>query len=231
MSAPLVLVSHALCPYVQRAAIVLAEKDVPFERRDIDLGNKPDWFLKVSPLGKTPVLLVGGQAIFESAVICEYLEDTLTPALHPTDPLLRARHRAWIEFASATLNGIGALYNAPDAKTFELKAAELRAKFQQLEAELALTQHSGPFFSGKAFSLVDAAFGPVFRYFNVFDTFGDFGILTDLPRLRRWREALHQRPSVRDAVQPSYPELLTQFLRKRNAEISRRMPQAEVGAG
>ena len=77
MSAPLVLVSHALCPYVQRAAIVLAEKGVPFERQDIDLSNRPDWFMKVSPLGKTPVLLVEGTAIFESAVICEYLDETV----------------------------------------------------------------------------------------------------------------------------------------------------------
>lgn len=230
MSGPLVLVSHALCPYVQRAAIVLAEKKVPFERRDIDLGNKPDWFLKVSPLGKTPVLLVNGQAIFESAVICEYLEDTLTPALHPTDPLLRARHRAWIEFASAILNDIGALYNAADVKTFDVKAAQLRVKFEQLEAELTSAHHSGPYFSGEAFSLVDAAFGPVFRYFDVFDTIGDFGILTELPRVRSWREALHQRSSIRNAVQPNYPELLTQFLRKRNCEISRRMLQADLVA-
>jgi glutathione S-transferase len=75
----LTLISHALCPYVQRAAIVLAEKGIAFERRDIDLANKPDWFLAVSPLGKTPVLLVDGEAIFESAVICEYLEDTAQP--------------------------------------------------------------------------------------------------------------------------------------------------------
>ena len=80
---PLVLVSHVLCPYVQRAAIVLAEKGIPFERRDIDLANKPDWFLKISPLGKTPVLLVGGESIFESSVICEYLEETGLPRLHP----------------------------------------------------------------------------------------------------------------------------------------------------
>ena len=58
----LVLVSHALCPYVQRAAIVLAEKGVAFERRDVDLADKPDWFRAVSPLGKTPVLLVQEQA-------------------------------------------------------------------------------------------------------------------------------------------------------------------------
>ena len=49
------LISHKLCPYVQRAVIALSEKGVPFERIDIDLANKPDWFLKVSPLGKTPV--------------------------------------------------------------------------------------------------------------------------------------------------------------------------------
>ena len=78
MTTRLVLISHLLCPYVQRAVIVLEEKNIPYERIDIDLANKPDWFLKVSPLGKTPVLLVGDQPIFESAVICEYL-DEITP--------------------------------------------------------------------------------------------------------------------------------------------------------
>ena len=63
------LISHKLCPYVQRAVIALTEKGVPFERIDIDLANKPDWFSGISPLGKTPVLLVGDTAIFESAVI------------------------------------------------------------------------------------------------------------------------------------------------------------------
>ena len=84
------LVSHKLCPYVQRAVIALVEKDVPFERIDIDLAHKPDWFLKISPLGKTPVLLVGDHAIFESAVILEYLEETEARPLHPSDPLRRA---------------------------------------------------------------------------------------------------------------------------------------------
>ena len=114
MSAPLVLASHVLCPYVQRAAIVLAEKGVSFERLDIDLANKPEWFLKVSPLGKTPVLLVGDEAICESAVICEYLEETALPRLHPPNALQRAQHRSWMEFSSALLNLIGAFYNAVD---------------------------------------------------------------------------------------------------------------------
>src|SRR5690349_4453375 len=105
-----ILVSHRLCPYVQRAAIALTEKGVPFERRDVDLADKPDWFLALSPLGKTPVLLTGGTAIFESAVILEYLEETPTNPLHPSDPLRRAEHRAFIEFGSAILNDIWALY-------------------------------------------------------------------------------------------------------------------------
>ena len=58
MTPKLTLISHKLCPYVQRAVIALTEKGVPFERIDIDLANKPDWFLKISPLGKVPVLRV-----------------------------------------------------------------------------------------------------------------------------------------------------------------------------
>ena len=114
MTAALVLVSHALCPYVQRAAIVLLAKCKSFERRNGDLANNPDWFIKISPLGRTPVLLVSDVAIFESAVICEYLDETTLPRLHPIDALQRARHRSWIEFGSALLNAIGAFYKAAD---------------------------------------------------------------------------------------------------------------------
>jgi glutathione S-transferase len=103
MTETLKLISHKLCPYVQRAVIALKEKGVPFERIDIDLDNKPDWFLKISPLGKVPVLQVGDKAVFESAVILEYLEETLPNPLHPKNPLTRAEHRAWIEFGYLSL--------------------------------------------------------------------------------------------------------------------------------
>src|SRR3954466_14364818 len=98
MAPRLRLISHKLCPYVQRAVIALTEKGVTFERIDIDLANKPDWFLAISPLGKTPVLQADDTAIFESAVILEYLEEPQPHQLHPADPLRRAEHRAWIEF-------------------------------------------------------------------------------------------------------------------------------------
>ena len=63
----LTLVSFDLCPYVQRAAIALAEKGVAFERRTVDLANRPAWFTEISPLGKVPLLMVGGAVLFESA--------------------------------------------------------------------------------------------------------------------------------------------------------------------
>jgi glutathione S-transferase len=219
MSSSLVLVSHALCPYVQRAAIVLAEKGVRFERRDIDLADKPDWFLQVSPLGKTPVLLVGKAAIFESAVICEYLDETALPRLHPASALHRAQHRSWMEFGSALLNAIAAFYNASDEAALAARATEIRARLVQLESALG----DGPYFAGASFSVVDAVFAPVFCYFDVFDAIDDFGFWNEVPRLQRWRAALAQRRSVADAVRPDYPALLQAFLRARRSALSRRM--------
>jgi len=216
MAAPLKLISHKLCPYVQRAVIALAEKGVAFERIDIDLAEKPWWFLALSPLGKTPVLLVGETPIFESAVILEYLEETQPFQLHPADPLVRAEHRGWIEFSSAVLNDIAGLYAAKDEASFKAKTAQLEQKFARLEARLK----AAPWFDGESFSLVDAVFGPVFRYFDVFDEIADFGILADKPKLAHWRRSLAARPSVRSAVRSDYPALLRDFIDRRNSWLS-----------
>ncbi len=209
------LISHNLCPYVQRVVIALTEKNVPFDRTYVDLSAKPDWFLTLSPLGKMPVLTVGDTPIFESAVILEYLEETQAHPMHPSDPLERARHRSWIEFGSAVLDDIAGLYNAKDAEGFDAKVLALRKKFQRLEGELA----KGPYFLGRRFSLVDAAFGPVFRYFDAFDRITGHGILTDLPKVAHWRRELAERPSVQGAVLPDYPQLLWRFLERRPSHI------------
>lgn len=211
----LTLVSHHLCPYVQRAAISLAEKSVPFERVYVDLTDKPAWFLDLSPLGKTPVLKVDNRAIFESAVILEYLEETAPHPLHPADPLRRAEHRAWIEFDSAVLNDIAELYSARDRAGFTAKAEALAAKFARLESRLG----PGPWFDG-GFSLVDAVFGPVFRYFDVFDRIGDFGVLAGKPKVAAWRRALSARPSIARAVGADYEARLERFLAQRNSHLS-----------
>ncbi len=216
----LTLISHHLCPYVQRAVISLTEKSVTFERIDIDLANKPEWFKAISPLGKTPVLKVGDHPIFESAVILEYLEENEPHPLHPHDALTRAEHRAWIEFGSSILNDVAGFYGAQDEAAFNAKVAALTMKFARLEQRLG----NGPYFSGERFSLVDAVFGPVFRYFDAFDRIGDFGVLADKPKIGAWRDALAARPSVRDAVARDYPEQLWQFLQARQSYLSRLMP-------
>ena len=230
------LISHALCPYVQRAVIVLMEKGVAFERVDVDLAAKPDWFLRLSPLGRTPVLQVGvepSQALFESAVICEYLDETHPPRLHPDGPLGRARERAWMEFGSAMLSGIAVLYSAADEAALQRAYAALRSRFEQLEAALGGREEEGPWFAGRRFGLVDAVFGPVFRYFDVIPPEALFDAL---PRVQAWRERLAGRPSVREAVAPGYAERLRGFLLERGGALSRRLcgvradASAEVGS-
>jgi glutathione S-transferase len=221
----LTLISHALCPYVQRAVIALKEKGADYERIDIDLNAKPAWFLALSPLGKTPVLQVGDAAIFESAVICEYLEDTLAPMLHPADPLQRARHRAWIEFASATLNAIWSYYTARDESAYQAAGLALTQRFAQLEQELSKNAGHGPYFSGSEFSLVDAAFAPAFRYFDVFDEAGQGDLFDAAPKLRAWRHALSQRASVREAVTPQYPALLRRFVIAQGGVLGKRFEE------
>ncbi len=95
MSIPdLELVSYHLCPYVQRAVITLLEKEISHQRTYIDLSNKPDWFRQISPLGKVPLLKVSDEVLFESTVICEYLDEITPGSLYPIDPLIKAKHRA-----------------------------------------------------------------------------------------------------------------------------------------
>ena len=216
------LMSHALCPYVQRAVIALTERQASFDRTTIDLANKPDWFLALSPLSQTPVLTVDGQPIFESSAILEYLEDTQPSPLHPTDPLTRAQHRGWIEVSSAILNDIAGFYSAKDAEVFATKTAALAQKFARVDATL----DDGPFFAGEAFSLVDAAFAPVFRYFDVIDQIDAFGIFEPLDKLQAWRATLSSRPSVRAAVSSNYPSELRAFLLRRQSFLSTLMAKA-----
>jgi glutathione S-transferase len=231
----LTLVSHALCPYVQRAAIALAEKGVPFARIDVDLSTKPGWFTAISPLGKVPLLRVaqpeGEAVIFESAVILEYLEETQPNPLHPQAPLERARHRGWIEFGSALLNTIARLYAATTEAAFLKEAEALRTGFARLERELG-AHAAGPYFAGGRFSLVDAVFGPIFRYFDTFEAQADLSILRGLPRIDTWRTALAARPSVRDAVATDYPDRLAAFLRERGSHLAQRILQkSRIGGG
>lgn len=218
----LTLISHQLCPFVQRAAIVLLEKQVPFERLNVDLSAKPDWFLALSPTGKVPVLQIHKadgltDILFESMPICEYLEEAMPgPRLYPSDPLARARQRAWIEFGSSTLGDVWGYLNARDQATADAKAAAVTDKLAQLEKFLG----HGPYFDGEAFGMVDAVFAPVFRYFDILEPDADTLRFDEFPRVAAWRTNLGTRPSVAAAVSTDYPALFRAHLKRQNALLS-----------
>jgi glutathione S-transferase len=217
----LTLISHDLCPYVQRAVIALTEKGVAFDRVYVDLAAKPDWFLAISPLGKVPLLKVGDAVIFESGVILEYLEETQGKPLHPADPLARARHRAMIEFGSAILADVWGLEIAQTREAAMAKVEALREKFARLERDFG----PGPWFGGETFGLVDAVFGPVFRYFDLFDRLLDHGIFAGTPKVTAWRAALAARPSVRDAAVADYAARLERFVSRQNGYLAALLPK------
>lgn len=208
------LISHHLCPYVQRAAIVLTEKGAPFERTDIDLAAKPDWFLKISPLGRTPVLLVDGEPLFESQVIAEFVDEITPGSLHPAEPLLKARHRSWIEFGSETLAAIAKFYAVKDEEAFGAAKAALRAKLERIESEI-----EGPFFAGERFHMIDGVWAAVLRYLPVLESMGPFGLTEALPRLTVWAETLRERPSMKAVVAPDYAARLDRFVQARDSYL------------
>jgi glutathione S-transferase len=210
------LISHKLCPYVQRAVIALTEKCVPFERIDVDLANKPEWFLAISPLGQTPVLQVGEIPIFESAVILEYLEETQSHQLHPADPL-SARTIA----PGSNLDRLCSMIS-PDSMRCRTKRPSARGRHSWSSALRGLNQGPPP---------RPGLMANIFRWWTrctvrcfAISTCSmkspTLGILSRKPKLLRWRSALATRPSVRIAVGADYPALLRDFLGRRNSWLS-----------
>lgn len=222
IQSPLALVSHPLCPFVQRAAIALLEKGVSFDRIDIDLTAKPEWFLAISPTGKVPLLKIPQESgpdavLFESMVICEYLEETQEGVkLYSADPLERARQRAWIEFGTATLTDAWLFLNAKDAATAAIKHAAFREKLERLEGVL----EQGPYFGGATFSMVDAVFSPVFRYFDILEPEVSTSLFDGLNRVSAWKGALMERASVLSSVGDDYPERFRKHLREHGALLA-----------
>ena len=213
------LISHKLCPYVQRSVIILTEKRMSFSRIDINLANKPDWFLALSPTGKVPLLKINDkQVIFESAVICEYLNEVTPNSLLADDPLERAYQRAWMDYGSGILGLIGNYYSAKEQQTFNLAEAQLRSRFERLEDSVV-----GPYFIGSEFSMVDAVYAPVFRYFAVFEQYLHSELFNHLPKLQVWRQTLMRRKSVQTAVADDYPTALIKFVSDKQSYLATRL--------
>ena len=192
------LLSSDNCAYVQRSAIVLEEKGVPYEMVIIDFANKPDWFLDLSPYGKVPMLQVDDTVLFESLAIVEFLDETLAPRLHDTDPLARARDRGWFAVADDVFLGLWEMMSSDDQDELTRSAAALRTTLSKLEKEL-----EGPLWRGDRFTMMDAvAYPGLQRARWMAERHPHLDLFRDLPRVTAWEAKLASRPSVQRSLLP-----------------------------
>jgi glutathione S-transferase len=206
MPSKLKLCSFKTCPWVHRAAIVLQEKGVDYDIEYIDRDNRPDWFLKISPHSKVPVLILDDQiALFESNAIAEYLDETFAPRLHPADHVKRAQNRAWTDYVPI-FSDVTHLTNATDKADLDVRQGNADIRFAKLEGALQLRGNDGPFFNGPDFSLVNASYAPSLLRFTLFDRVYPIGLIEYYPLVASWRDALIARPSVINSVVPDFED-------------------------
>ena len=231
MASKFMLCSFKTCPWVQRAAIVLQEKQVPYDITYIDRDHRPDWFLAVSPHSKVPVLQIDGKdALFESNAIAEYLEETAAPRLHPEDPIARARNRAWTDFVTTFASAISDTAYADSEEEFTARAAKIAGPFGKLDEALAKRGNAGPYFNGPKFSLVDAAYAPFLQRYTFMDRLRPLGIIEKYPHLAAWRDALLAAPAVKASTVSDIEAVWQENLIARDRWLSKFVSKSVVGA-
>ncbi len=223
------LVSFKTCPWVQRSAIVLREKKTEFEFRHIEPDNRPDWFLAISPHKKVPVLRIDDkESLFESNAINEYLDETITPRLHPEDPVLRAVNRAWTDYVPTFAEHVTGMAYADDEAAYKAATAKIPVAFERLDR--ALEKGAGPFFNGAKYSLVDAAYAPFLQRYYFLDRIKPIGQIEKYPRLKAWAEALMKRPSTHSFPETEFEVLYRLNVKRRKKWISQFIADVAVAA-
>lgn len=211
------LISYKLCPFSHRVAIVLQHKDVEHEIEYIDYDNPPAWFLELSPSKKVPVLQVDGDAISESSVINEYLDQVYPNKMHPDDPVALAKNRIWIQHGGqCTVNVLHLAAKGTETEFFGT-LEELRKNLDQVEPAI----QGKPFFNGEVFSLVDATYAPMLQRLGFLDEILP-GILDEKrhPKTIAWKDVLVAHPAVQKSSIPKMRELYRKLLWKKHGYLS-----------
>ena len=211
--------------------ILLRAKDINFEVTYINLQDKPDWFLEISPHGKVPVLSVDGVPLFESNAIAEYLDEMVAPQLHPADPVKRARNRAWTDFVPDFAKGLSGIYytKTPEELAEGLKAAP--ARLAKLEEALGRERdNDGPYFNGDKLCLVDAAYAPFFQRFAFVEQKLQTGVLKDFPKVQAWSDALLASDTVTGSVVSHFEDEFVASLKRRGFYVGTLFEGASAAA-
>ncbi len=204
--------------------ILLRAKDVEFDITYINLREKPDWFLEISPHGKVPVLSIDERPLFESNAIAEYLDESVSPRLHPEDPIKRARNRAWTDFVPDFSRQLGTVTYAQSAeKLAEAVEKSTRALGRVEEAIEKERDNDGPYFNGPVLSLVDAAYAPFLMRFSLAEKYLQSGLLQDFPNLQAWTDALLDNDSVKHSVAPEFLDTFHKGLHARETYAAQLM--------
>jgi glutathione S-transferase len=198
--------------------IVLRAKYVEFKVSYIDLHDKPDWFLEISPHGKVPVLVVDEQPLFESNAIAEYLDETVTPQLHPLDPIKRARNRAWTDFVVDFSRALGGVSYAKDQESMQAGFELAHPRLDRLEEAIRLERgNDGPFFNGDQLCMVDAAYAPFLQRFTLVEQVIESGLLKGYPLIQAWTDALLANDHVSRSVVAGFEEIFAENLKRRQS--------------
>ncbi|MDQ2694410.1 MAG: glutathione S-transferase family protein [Pseudomonadota bacterium] len=196
------LYSAQVCPFAQRTRLGLLEKGVDFRLVEIDLDSPPEWFDRISPYGKVPVLQRGDDLVWESAIINEYLEEVHPqPPLLPKEPGRRAYARFWIDFANVRF--VPWFYKS----LLEQDPARQRKRLDEFRDHVLFMENAGMghpnagrYWLGDALTLVDLAFYPFFERLPVLEHYRGLGLPAECRRLAAWWEAMRERDSVRKII-------------------------------
>ncbi|UJR34290.1 hypothetical protein I4U23_021694 [Adineta vaga] len=190
------------CPYVQRAKLVLAAKNIPYEEINVNLVEKPEWYLEKNPPGQVPSLewidrdSKETRFIPESLIVCDYLDETNSQnRLHPTDPYLKTKQRVLIDRFS---NVVSAFY-----KTFR---GDAKQGIEDLNKNLAIYEEilQDTFFGGSKPAMVDYMIWPWFERFPLLSEVGfEFNADGKLPKLAAWIKSMEANENVQKIKVPT----------------------------
>jgi glutathione S-transferase len=189
------------CPFCQKVRVVLAEKDLEYEKIFVDLRKqeqKTPEFLRLNPYGKVPVLVDEDEVIYDSTIINEYLEDEYPlPRLMPEDSQARARVRLLEDYCDNSFipptTTLLAQLRKPEVDRDMPKVEQARDELRRALYFLSDRLGGQPFLVGGEFTLADASFAPRVM------VLGRLGVELEpgLSGVQNWIDRIRARPSVR----------------------------------
>jgi RNA polymerase-associated protein len=196
----MVLYSGTTCPFSQRCRLVLFEKGMDFEVRDVDLFNKPEDISTMNPYGQVPILVERELILYESNIINEYIDERFPhPQLMPADPLMRARARLMLfNFEKELFVHVNTLENER-SKVGDKGHDKARAEIRDRLTTLAPLFLKNKYMLGDEFSMLDVAIAPLLWRL---DHYGIELSKTAAP-LMKYAERIFSRPAYIEALTPS----------------------------